>query len=193
MQLTYLNGRSHYTELGNDASGFRVIKRGVPQESEIGPTAFVIKINNLPVVIKEEMVRTMATNSEAWVVIDDDTIMFMDDTTLYESLDVSAHISGMPIGGLSEKINSVVKFTEDERMALNLGKCKEMVIDFRKNKSDIPPLEIDGYVFERVKSYKLLGLWIDDNLKWKTNIKYLVKKAAKRLFALKVLKKLTLQ
>ena len=74
-------------------------------------------------------------------------------------------------------------------MALNLGKCKEMVIDFRKNKSDIPPLEINGYVFERVKSYKLLGLWIDDNLKWKTNVKYLVKKAAKRLFALKVLKK----
>ena len=62
------------------------------------------------------MVRTMATNSEAWVVIDDDTIMFMDDTTLYEFLDVSAHISGMPIGGLSEKINSVVKFTEDERI-----------------------------------------------------------------------------
>ncbi len=115
--------------------------------------------------------------------------MFMDDTTLYESLDVSAHISGMPIGGLSEKINSVVKITEDERMALNLGKCKEVVIDFRKNKSDIPALEINGYVFERVKSYKLLGLWIDDNLKWKTNVKYLVKKAAKRLFALKVLKK----
>ncbi len=98
------------------------------------------------------MVRTMATNSEAWVVIDDDTIMIMDDTTLYESLDVSADISSMPIGGLLEKINSVLKFTEDERMALNLGKCKEMVIDFRKNKSDIPPLEINGYVFKRVKS-----------------------------------------
>ncbi len=62
------------------------------------------------------MVRTMATNSKAWVV------------------------------DLSEKINSVVKFTDDERMSLNLGKCKEMVIDFCKNKSDIPPLEINGYV-----------------------------------------------
>ncbi len=69
---TYLNERSHYTELGNDASGFRLITGGVPQGSKIGPTAFVIKINNLPVVIKEEMARTMATNSEAWVVIDDD-------------------------------------------------------------------------------------------------------------------------
>jgi hypothetical protein len=31
-------------------------------------------------------------------------------------------------------------------------------------------------------------MWIDDNLKWKTNVKYLVKKAAKRLFALKILR-----
>jgi hypothetical protein len=63
-----------------------------------------------------------------------------------------------------------------------------MVIDFRKNKSVIPPLEVNGHVFERVKSCKLLGMWIDNNLKWKTNVKYLVKKAAKRLFALKILR-----
>ena len=73
-------------------------------------------------------------------------------------------------------------------MTLNLRKCKEMVIDFRKNKSVIPPLEVNGHVFERVKSYKLLGMWIDDNLKWKTNVNYLVKNAAKRLFALKILR-----
>ena len=63
-----------------------------------------------------------------------------------------------------------------------------MVIDFRKNKSVIPPLEVNGHMFERVKSYKLLGMWIHDDLKWKTNVKYLVKRASKRLFALKSLK-----
>ena len=94
----------------------------------------------------------------------------------------------MPIGDLLGKINRIVKFTEDEKMVLNLKKCKEMVIDFRKNKSVIPPLEVNGHVFERVKSYKLLGMWIDDDLKWKTNVKYLVKKASKRLFALNILK-----
>ena len=63
-----------------------------------------------------------------------------------------------------------------------------MVIDLRKNKSVIPPLEVNGHVFERVKSYKILGMWIDDDLKWKTNVEYLVKKASKRLFALKILR-----
>jgi hypothetical protein len=46
--------------------------------------------------------------------------MFRDDSTLYKVLDVSNHISGMPIGGLLGKINRVVKFTEDEKIMLNL-------------------------------------------------------------------------
>ena len=38
-------------------------------------------------------------------------------------------------------------------------------------------------------SFKLLGLWIDDNLKGQTNTDYIIRKAVKRLFLLKVLKK----
>ena len=38
-------------------------------------------------------------------------------------------------------------------------------------------------------SFKLLGLWIDNNLKWQTNTDYMIRKAVKRLFLLKVLKK----
>jgi hypothetical protein len=87
----------------------------------------------------------------------------------------------MPIGGLLGRINRVVKFTEDEKMMLNFKKCKEMGIDFRKNKSLIPLLGVNGHVFERGKSYKLLDMWMDDNLKWKTNVKLFgKKKAAKR-------------
>ena len=71
---------------------------------------------------------------------------------------------------------------------LNLKKFKEMIIDFRRNKTIIPPIVIDGQQLERVTAYKLLGLWVEDDLKWKSNVKYLVKKAAKRLFCLNILK-----
>ena len=37
-------------------------------------------------------------------------------------------------------------------------------------------------------NYSAIPMWIDDNLKWKTNVNYLVKKAAKRLFSLKILR-----
>ena len=59
---------------------------------------------------------------------------------------------------------------------LNLKKFKEMIIDFRRNKTIIPPIVIDGQQLERVTAYKLLGLWVEDDLKWKSNVKYLVKK-----------------
>ena len=63
-----------------------------------------------------------------------------------------------------------------------------MLIDFRKDRTVIPAIKINDCVLERVSSNKLLGLWIDDDLKWKTNTEYIVKKAAKRLHFLKILK-----
>ena len=41
---------------------------------------------------------------------------------------------------------------------------------------------------KEISSCKLLGLWIDDDLKWKTNTEYIVKNAAKQLYFLKILK-----
>ena len=82
------------------------------------------------------------------------------------------------------KVNKVKEFADEEKMELNLKKCKEMIIDFRRNKTIIPLIVIDGQKLETVTAYKLLGLWVDDDLKWKSNAEYLVKKAAKRLFRL---------
>ena len=94
----------------------------------------------------------------------------------------------MEIGNIPKKIESVKTFAENEKMVLNAKKCKEMIIDFRKDRTVIPAIKINDCVLERVSSYKLLGLWIDDDLKWKSNTEYVVKKAAKRLYFLKTLK-----
>ena len=60
-----------------------------------------------------------------------------------------------------------------------------MIIDVRKDRTVIPAMKINDCVLERVSSYKLLGLWIDDDFKWKSNTEYIVKKAAQRLYFLK--------
>ena len=185
---TYLKNRSHFATVGKDESEYQYVNGGVPQGSKVGPIAFVIKINQLPSVIRDEMNLFLASSNEGHVVIEDETIMFMDDTTMFEVLDVTGHISGTEIGGLPSKVNKVKEFADEEKMEMNLKKCKEMIIDFRRNKTIIPPILIDSQQLERVTAYKLLGLWVDDDLKWKSNVEYLVKKAAKRLFLLKVLK-----
>jgi hypothetical protein len=63
-----------------------------------------------------------------------------------------------------------------------------MIIDFRRQKTVISYLKVAETSLERVRCLKLLGLWTDDNLKWNKNTEHIVKKAAKRLYLLKVLK-----
>ena len=42
---------------------------------------------------------------------------------------------------------------------------------------------------ERVNTYKLLGVIISDDLRWVYHIEYISKKASKRLYSLKILKR----
>ena len=121
---SYLQGRSHVENTLSDPVN---IKGGVPQGSKIGPLAFVIHINDLPSVI-----HSPEDNS-------DSVSMFMDDTTMSEVISVSEHISGTGIGKSQCNLENVVQFTNDNNMQLHVQKCKEMQIDFRKNKTVIPP------------------------------------------------------
>ena len=107
---SYLNERSHvFTQFGKEASDFVNVTGGVPQSSKLGPIAFVIKINMLPSVI--EQVVAQGVNDD--VVVDENTILFMHDTTSWKALDVHNH------GNISEKVDLVKDFAESEKMELN--------------------------------------------------------------------------
>ena len=92
---SYLNERSHFTQFGKEASDFVNVAEGVLQGSKLGPIAFVIKINMLPSVIEQV---AQGVNDD---VVDEDTILFMHDTTSWEVLDVHNH------GNISKKIDLV--------------------------------------------------------------------------------------
>ena len=107
---SYLNERSHFTQFGKEASDFVNVTEGVPQSSNLGPTAFVIKINMLPSVSIEQVVAQEVNDN---VVVDENTILFMHDTTSWKALDVHNH------GNISKKIDLVKDFAESEKMELN--------------------------------------------------------------------------
>ena len=50
----------------------------------------------------------------------------------------------------------------------------------------VPRLCINGSPIELVHSFKVLGLTLNDKLKWQENVEIMVKKAAKRLYILRV-------
>ena len=63
-------------------------------------------------------------------------------------------------------------------------------MDFgRKQVRNYTPLTIDGTPVERVKSFKYLGVQIDEDLTWSTHLDTVVKKAQQRLYHLRRLKR----
>ena len=75
------------------------------------------------------------------------------------------------------------------RMKLNPTKCKEMLINFMSNHNFIVnPVVIGSNTIERVMTYKLLGVYVSNDLKWNHHIEVIVQKGNRRLYSLRVLK-----
>ena len=84
----------------------------------------------------------------------------------------------------------ICSYASSHGMKLNPSKCKELRIDFLQYKpSDLPPLQTSGSIIEQVSSYKLLGVHLSHNLSWSIHCDYIVKRARKRLYVLRVLMK----
>ena len=78
-------------------------------------------------------------------------------------------------------------------MRLNEKKCKDMVINFLKYQPTvITPIQLNSIVIDRVSSYKLLGVIITNDLSWNEHCDSIHKKATKRLFVLRTLKRVGL-
>ena len=59
---------------------------------------------------------------------------------------------------------------------MNAGKTKEMVVDFHRKPSNTPLLNIQGLDIERVRTYKYLGVHLNNKLDWTDNTDSLYKK-----------------
>ena len=61
-------------------------------------------------------------------------------------------------------------------------------MNFMRNPNTIMrPLYIGNQIVERISSYKLLGVIINENLKWNFNVDYITAKASKKLYAVRLL------
>ena len=65
-------------------------------------------------------------------------------------MNVRDHVSGMQVGSMPDDIMKVMDFATLQKMKLNLKKCNEMLLDFRKYRSCIPSLEFNDTTLERV-------------------------------------------
>jgi hypothetical protein len=90
---------------------------------------------------------------------------------------------------LQDVVNDIITWTINNNMKLNIAKCKELIIDFTNEKRSFQPLTVDGNPIKLVESEKILGVVVQNNLKWNLHVENIVKKSSKRLYMLRLLKR----
>ena len=160
---SFLHDRYQRVKIGNITSPWLHINGGVPQGTKLGPLLFLVMINDLKP--------------------PNPTTKFVDDTTVYEIKPLTGP------GTLQQSLNIIQEWSHDNDMRLNPSKTKQLSLNFSFQKQASQILFIENEQIDHEKVVKLLGLLIQEDLKWDSHVDKIVKKASQRLRILTVLRK----
>lgn len=162
---SFLLERSQFVRIGNSTSINQISNGGIPQGTKLAPILFAVMVNDL--------ISTWGPR-----------IKFVDDLTAMEIVPRNSPSLMKFI------VSDIQSFAWDNNMKLNPDKCKDMTVDFLQyNAIEWQPIVTDGIQIEAVLGFKLLGVYISSDLTWSMHCDYIIKKANKRLYALRKLKK----
>ena len=108
---------------------------------------------------------------------------YVDDTTLAEVVPRNGETF------IQNAVTDVERWSNVNKLQLNADKCKEMVIDFKRQKQQFDAITINSEELELVSSAKVLGIIISSSLQWVDHVNEVIKKANKRLYFLILLKR----
>ena len=144
MLRSYLSNRTQFVSF-NGISQRKNIRCGVPQGSVLGPTLFLIYINDL---VNHNLKQNL--------------ILFADDTTIYESYHPSAtEIANINICDTRE---SVAEWFSANGLSLNAAKTQDMNFSVRTNRTK------DRLVANCQDEVRFLGVHLDGGLTWENHV-----------------------
>jgi hypothetical protein len=147
-------------------SGLGGVTTGVPQGSILGPLLFCIFINDLPLHIQNPHVYCE---------------MFADDSSLHST---SPSIDNLR-ASLQAELSNVCKWSSSNKMVIHPSKTKSMIITSRQKHQKAPlhlNLILNLHPVEQVKCHRVLGITIDEELKWQIHINKICKTVARNVF-----------
>ena len=89
-------------------------------------------------------------------------------------------------------LNEINDWTKENLMKLNTEKSKFMIVNYTDNYQFNTRLSIDNNQLEQTKETRLLGVVMNDQLKWHSNTDFIIKKAYRRMIILHNLFKFSL-
>lgn len=169
---SYLTDRKQFVQLKNNSGVFKSEVKfseiGVPQGGVLAPLLFIIYVNALAKVIKEKM--------------SVEVIQYADDTTIAISSDSLEHL----VLYYEELMQVVVNFFAEIELVLNKDKTNIML--FGKN-LEISKIVLTEAGLTLVNTIKLLGVYLDEKLKWGEQTNKLANKLASMSYLMRKIRK----
>ena len=99
-------------------------------------------------------------------------ILFADDTNIfYQHKDINVLIET-----LNNELKKVNLWLQANKLSLNIKKTDVIIFKTRRKKIDNIIVKINYTEIKQVESTKVLGIYIDSNVTWKTHIKHITNK-----------------
>ena len=138
---SFLKDRKQRVKIESTISRWLTLNGGIPEGSWLGPPCFLIMIydTKLPLPVSK----------------------FVDDTTVTELVAKSAELSCR----MQCACNELVQRSDDNKLNINNRKTKKLIMGQLYN-SQVPTVNIQGEDIERVTKFKLLGVIVNQSLKW---------------------------
>ena len=157
--------RMQKTVINSAESSSRLVECGVPQGSILGPLLYIIYVNDMQRILSHCQISLYA----------DDTALFIAGASCN---DVAAL--------LQQDLNRISRWLVSNKVFLNVGKSKSMLVGSKFHRDVQTPLSIHcgEEQIEEVSSYKYLGVMVDKHVNFEAHAEYISGKVSKRLGSL---------
>lgn len=108
--------------------------------------------------------------------------MFSDDSAIVGFISVGEEMD------YQNMVDSFVMWCEQNYLKLNVTKTKELIVEFRRSRTPVTPVSIQGVDVDIVEDYLYLGVHIDNKLDWVKNTTALYRKGQSCLYFLRWLR-----